>query len=302
MTTNDESTPEYLEAVVQKKPRQDDDREIAITRKIEGLVLQEQWAQNAFSKIRELQIDYMREALKHAEDSAWIYERTQKVLEKIAELSRSKIVEGEELLEEVPKGQPVLMMTNHLGTYKLLGIDPGKELGVNIPGYDFMYPSPMYFGGLSPVAKAIGNDLSYVSDDFPGVFGKIHRASGFIHVPPKLLQQGGRTGALLEQTNRSFEARPNTAIVNYPEGGTSGKYSGLGPYDLDPFKTGGYVIAAHLNTRIIPVAQYFDPKEGLQLKVFPSYIPKSTDKAANEELAERDRLAMQDWFDKRKSS
>jgi len=182
--------------------------------------------------------------------------------------------------------------------YKLAGIDPKKELGIDISNYNFMYPSPMYFAGLSPVAEAIGDNLSYVSDDFPDIFGEIHRESGFIHVPPPNIQNINRTEALLEQTKNALIARPNTGIVNYPEGGTSGKYSGLGPYDLDPFKTGGYVIASKLGIRIIPVAQYFDPNKGLQLKVFPSYIPEISEKEGYEKKAKKDRERMQEWFNK----
>lgn len=295
METNE---PEYLAAVVREKPRQDDEREAAITKKIGDAVIKEPWAKEAFATIRELQIVYMREVLAHIDDPAMVYSRTQEVLAKISRLSRSEIVEGVELLKTFPKGQPALIMTNHLGTYKLVGVDPKKELGVDIPGYNFMYPSPMYFGGLLPVTKAIGDDLSYVSNDFPGQFGTIHREAGFIHVPPKINGQGGRTGELLEQTKAAFAKRSNNAIVNYPEGGTSGKYTGLGPYDLDPFKTGGYVIAAQLGVRVIPVAQYFDPKKGLQLKVFPSYVPELADKEATQKRAEQDRQSMQKWLDK----
>lgn len=295
--------PEYLAAVVREKPRQDDEREAAIVKKIEDLVLTEQWAREAFAAIRELQIVYMREVLAHIDDPARIYNRTQEVLAEISRLSRSEIVEGSELLRALPKGQPALVMTNHLGTYKLVGIDPKRELGVDIPDYNFMYPSPMYFGGLSPVTKAIGDDLSYVSNDFPGQFGTIHREAGFVHVPPKSSQQTGRTGALLEQTRAAFAKHPNSAIVNYPEGGTSGKYTGLGPYDLDPFKTGGYVIAAQLGIRVIPVAQYFNPKHGLQLKVFPSRVPdESAEKETIRAQAELDRKNMQEWLDERQAA
>jgi len=288
----------YLDAVVSKKPRRDDEREIIIVGKIREQVFRREWAMGAFASIRELQLHYLHEAISRIDEPKAVYELTQRTLGEIARLFRAEVVEGVNLLEAIPKGQPALVMTNHLGTYKLLGIEPKAELGVDIAGYDFMYPSPAYFASLKPVADAIGNDLLYVSDDFPGVFGSIHREAGFIHVPPKTLQSEGRTGVLLEQTATAFKTRPNSAIVNYPEGGTSGKYNELGPYDLDPFKTGGYVIASQLETRVIPVAQYFDPKHGLRLKIFPPYVPASTDKEANRDRAELDRRGMQEWLDK----
>ncbi len=300
MPNEDES--DYQERVVSKKPRRDDEREVAIAKKIGDRIFSEQWVKETFEEISRLQVEYLREAIKNVDDPSFVYTKTQEVLEQISRLTRAEIAEGAPTLSSVPKGEPALVMTNHLGTYKLTGIDPKKALGVNIPGYDFMYPSPMYFGGLMPVSKAIGDNLGYVSDDFPGVFGKIHRAAGFIHVPPKGPDPVGRTGELLKQTRGLFTDRPNSAIVNYPEGGTSGKYSGKGPYDLDPFKTGGYVIAAELKTRVIPVAQYFDPHQGLRLRVFPSYVPKLSDRETVQQLAEQDRAAIQEWLNECQSS
>lgn len=302
MNQNKDENEEYLKAVVQKKPRQDDPKEIAITNKIRQQVSQTEWARQTIDKIKSLQINYMKEVITKIGNPPWIHTHTQNFLKEISSLLRAEVVEGSEFLKEIPKESPVLLMTNHLGIYKLAGINPKKELSVDIPGYDFMYPSPMYFAGLSPVAEKIGDNLSYVSDDFPGVFGKIHRASGFIHVPPPNPQNTNRTEALLEQTRNALKPKPNIAIVNYPEGGTSGKYSGLGPYDLEPFKTGGYVIASKLGVRVLPVAQYFDPEKGLQLKVFNSYIPETTDREGYEKYAHKDRVRMQEWFDRRKNS
>jgi len=298
METKLEGDPEVYEmAVIDKMPVKDDPREVAITRKLEEVFLKEPWSQKAFADLRELQIGYLKDVLQSSDDPALVYEKTQKVLSDVSDLLRSEIAEGEEFLQSIEKGNPALIMTNHLGTYKLAGIDPQKELGLNFKGYNFMYPSPLFFGGLHPIAKEIGDDLSYVSDDFPGVLGKIHRDSGFIHVPPQGAQQSGRTAYLLDQTAKAFENRKNTALVNFPEGKTTGKYSGKGPYDLEPYKTGGYVIASLLKTRVIPVAQYFDSKKGLRLKVFPTYVPEQNDKAKMEIRANEDQRAMQEWLD-----
>lgn len=294
--------PEHTDAVVRQKPRDDDPLEVAIREKIRAQVSETPWATETISRIRLAQIEYMKEMIAHVGNSAWVHERTQAFLKEIAHSLTAKIVEGREFLNLIPKGNPALVMTNHLGIYKLAGIDPKKELGVEIAGYNFMYPSPLYFGGISPITEEIGDDLSYVSNDFPGVFGTIHRESGFIHVPPATKEQKGRTEALLDQVKEAIKTHPNIAIVNFPEGGTSGKYTGLGPYDLDPFKTGGYVIASQLKIPVIPTAQYFDPKEGLLLKVFPPFIPEITDKSGYEQYASNDRMRMQEWFDQQKTS
>jgi hypothetical protein len=295
----DPSHPEYVAAVVAKKPKGNDPKEIDIREKIRKEVEASDWAGASFEKIRRDQIEYLREMFAHilADDTSFIHARTQAFLHEIATELRAHIVEGEELLGRVPKGTNVLLMTNHLGLYKLSGINPQEELGVDIPGYDFMYPSPLYFGGLQPVAEKMGNHLSYVSDDFPAEFGTVHRKSGFVHVPPASKVTAGRTEILLNQTKAVLENNQGTTLVNFPEGGTSGKYSGLGPYSLDPFKTGGYVIAAELGLPVVIVGQYFHPQEGLQLRVFPPYTPEQTDKAGYEAYAKQDQERMQEWLD-----
>jgi hypothetical protein len=302
-TKNEDSTrdPSYTEAVVQKKPHKDDQRELAITQKISNLALKTEWAQSTIAVIHDLQIKYLQEVVANIKDPTFVYKRTQDFLKELSGLLKAEILEGFELLKGIPNGSPALVMTNHLGLYKLASINPKQDLNIDIPGYDFMYPSPLYFAGLYPVAEVIGDNLSYVSDDFPGVFGEIHRSAGFVHVPPQSIEKTNRTEILQKQTSDVFNQHANTAIVNYPEGGTSGKYSGLGPYDLDPFKTGGYVIASKLGIRIIPVVQYFDPNKGLQLKVLQPYIPEVTDKAGYESMAEKDRQEMQKWLDERKA-
>ena len=294
---NTRNDPEYIARVLDQKS-QNDPKEIAIREKIENLVMQEAWAKDAFLKIQERQIAYLRDAVAHREDTEYVHDRTQEVLKEIAVLVKSKIVEGGELLEGVPVGSPALIATNHFGAYKLLGIDPKEDVGVDMGEYRAMYPYPMYFAALAPVAERLRDGLYYASNDFPGVFGEIHTAAGFIHVPALA---ESKTAALIEQTKEAIAKRPHTAIVNYPEGTTSGKPTGGGPYDLNAFKTGAYVIASQLDMPVVPVAQYFDPHEGFKLKVFKPFIPEKTDKAGYEAYAHHDQIAMQQWLDGQRS-
>jgi hypothetical protein len=292
--------PTYREAVVKKKS-QDDPKEVTIREKTAERMLREPWAREAFATIRAKQIEYLKEMVAHIDDADFVHRRTQETVRELSTLLKSEIAEGAELLETIPKGSPVLIATNHLGAYKLCGISPREDVGVDIAGYDAMYPYLMYFAALSPVADAIGDDISYVSEDFPEVFGDIHSKAGFVHVPPAAIPiEGGRTAFLAKQTSDVIEQHPHSAIVNFPEGGTSGKYTGLGIYDTDPFKTGGYVVAAELGIHVIPVAQYFDKDGGMQLRVFEPFIPAKGDKESFEMMAEHDRNAMQEWFDERK--
>lgn len=296
----DRTSPSYTESVVKKKS-QIDPKETAIREKIAECVLQESWSKEAFETIRTTQKKYLEDMVSHADDEEYVHQRTQSALKELSSLTRCQVEEGSEYLEAIPRGTPVLLMTNHFGAYKLTGLRPKEDLGVDIPDYDAIYPYPMYFASLYPVAQKLGDGLYYSSEDFPLVFGKIHSNAGFIHVPPAAIQvEGGRTAYLVEQTRNALRRHPHSAITNFPEGGTSGKYSGLSPYDLDQFKTGGYVIAAQLGLHVVTVGQYFDPKEGFRLKVFEPFVPELAEKAEFESMAERDRARMQAWLDQKR--
>lgn len=284
----------HTSEVIAMKTRGDDPREVEITRKVRESVLASEWAREVSEKARAMLEAYTRETISRSEDEAFIQQRTQEVLAELALTLKSQIVEGEELLDNLPHGRPVLIVSNHFGAYKLWALNPA-DLGVRIEGYDYMAPFPGYFAALFPVARRLKDRLSYASNEFPGVFGEVHKAAGFIHLPPSV--QGGRTEYLENQTKAKIEEFPDSAFVIFPEGTTSGKPTGKGPYDLNPFKTGAYLIASRLGIPIVPAAQYFDPNQGFRIKVFPPFIPKMTDKAGYEAYAKADHDAMQEWLD-----
>lgn len=295
----DRTDPQYIQAVIEKKPHGDDPKDIRIRQIIEDRFLQEPWAREAVDHIRGEQIDYLKDVVAHVEDAAYVDAKTQETVANIADELHATIEEGGEHLAGLERGQPVMIMTNHLGIYKLTGINPQTDINgsaESYDGYDFMYPYPLYFAGVNPVAEQLGDSLSYTSDDFPGVYGQVHTEAGFIHVPPASLVQGGRTEALKAQTAEVFQRKPATALVNFPEGGTSGKYNEAGPYDLLDFKTGGYVIAAELGIPIVHVAQYFDPHEGMRLKVFEPMQLQPTDREGYQAVASRAQADMQAWL------
>jgi hypothetical protein len=70
----------------------------------------------------------------------------------------------------------------------------------------------------------------------------------------------------------------------------------MGPYALNPFKTGAYVLAAELALPVVLVAQYFHPTEGFKLKIFSAAVPVKTDKAGYEALAAEQQHVMQEWL------
>ncbi len=280
----DRFAEEYVMGVVATKPQGLDQRDLRIRELVKGAILREPWAEEAFTNIHKVQISYLRDAMQHLDSPEYIDGITQDTLQKIG----------------IPfRGKPVLVMTNHLGAYKLAPINPQIDLGDEVPkydGYDFMYPYLLYFAALTPIARTLGNALSYTSTDYPGIFGQIHTAAGFIHVPPLSQVSHGRTEILKQQTAAVIQKRPNTAVINFPEGGTGGKYNEAGPYDLRDFKTGGYAIAAELGISILIVGQYFDPHLGMRLKVFDPIYPQPGSKETYEQLAADSRAKIQSWL------
>ncbi len=291
--------PAYIQSVVAMKTRRDDPREIAITEKIQAYLSSTEWSREASHDVGDMLRSYMREMVAHASEEVYVHDKTQEVLKMVAERLNSTIVEGAEELEKIAKGTPVLLATNHFGAYKLWGLDP-KELGVEIDQYDYLAPFPGYFAALYPVAEKLGDQLYYSSNEFPGIFGEIHENAGSIHLPPATT--GSRTAYLIDATREKYQRDPHSAVVIFPEGTTSGKPQGGGPFDINPFKTGAYVIAAQLGIHVVPVAQYYDPERGFRLKVFEPYIVKEGDKASYELKAREDQEAIQSWLNQMRNA
>lgn len=289
----------YIKGIVEMHPREDDPREARIVGIIRDAMLQEEWVKDAHAKANALQIQGHREILASLGDAAKVRSIAQRVLKEFSSLFKAEIVEGKEFLATLPKDKPAFLFTNHFGTYKTFPIRAKADLGVEVPQFDYFYPFFGYFGALYPAAAAAGRDLSYASFQYPGPLDDSHRQAGFVHVPPRFVQN--RTEYLDKQVRTLMAEHPQTLLVNFPEGKTTGKYSEGGPYSLEPFKTGGYVIAAEHGIPIVPVAQFFDPHRGFRLKIFEPYVLPEGDKASYEARAHQDQVAIQDWLDRQKS-
>lgn len=292
MGTNIES---HDQAVINQWPKIDDPNEDRIVGVIRDKLLSTVWAKNAIKQTADIQLAHLKASLKHIDDPQFIHDNTQKVLAELARVTNSKIVEGKEYVESLPKGRPILLLTNHLGVYKLNSwpIDELREkTGLTGPVQPLFYPFPFYFAAVYPIAKELNDNLYIASFEYPGQLGKILRAAGSIEVPPEdTLSEGkSRTEVLIDSTRRFIETHPNAVIVSFPEGGTTGKRNEGSPYDLEKFHTGSYVIARELGLTILPVAQYFNPESGLELRVFwPVKLPTN---ANNDDL---EKAANQNW-------
>jgi len=304
MEMKDQALSAADEAAISRQPKPGEEQEQRIVGLLQQELLSTSWSKSLFQDhLKELMIDFFRDSLDHVEDEQYIHDKTQEVLKQFSELSGSRIVEGEEYLESL-KGKNVFFLTNHLGTYKLLGLDPEADLGQSELGLDVLHPFPAFYGSLYPVAEALENDLYESAHDYPGVIRKVQVAAGSLILPPGLT---GTLPAIEEKTKEMFSGKDGLSLTIFPEGGTSGKRNNGGPYALDKFKTGSLVIAGDLGIPIIPIAQHFDPKEGFKLRVFePRDLKPSTGDNDSREYfhiqASEMRTEMQGWLDSQQAS
>lgn len=263
----------YDNSVIAQWPKSDDPKELRIVDLIKKNLLSTNWAKGVFKLTGGIQLEHLQRSVENLDDPQYIHDYTQKTLARLAEITNAQISEGQEKLGSLEKRKPFLLLTNHLGVYKLNNwqLDELREsTGLAGPVQPLFYPFPLYFSAMYPVAKALDNNLYIASFEYPGNLGKILRASGAIEVPPKEnLEEGQtRTDVLIETTRKLIENHPNATITSFPEGGTTGKRNGKGIYDVEPFHTGSYIIAKKLNLTILPVAQYFNSESGFELRVF----------------------------------
>lgn len=293
--------PAYVAAVVRQLPQKNDLKDQRIVKIIRDELIVTPWARDAFSAIKGQQVDYLRDMLANLNEP-YVHEATQAELGWVAGRLNSQVVEGQEIIDRLPPGEPVLIATNHIGTFKEGAIDPRGELGVNIENFDLMFPYPLYAAPLYPVAQVLEDNLYYTGFEFPLEFGEIYEAAGFIPIRPPLPEtEGNRTKELEDLVKDSIVKRPNSAIIHFPEGGTSGKRNERGPYDLGEYKTGIFVVAAHLGVPILPVAQYFNPEKGFELGVFePIRLGTRTTREEFEAMAREVQNQHQSWLNQKK--
>lgn len=302
----------YVKAVIDQWPKPDDPKEQRIVGEIRKRFFSSGWAKDIFNRLRDIQIDHLKDSLSHLENSTYIHDETQNLLAKLADIAKAKIVEGKENIDALSKGKAVLIVTNHLGSYKLNSLTPEelKNIGVNGPVLPIFYPFPLYFASMMPVARELENNLYEASFEYPGEIKEIYRASGSIEVPPPVEaknlhqehQARGRAPILIDSTKELIRKHPNSAIVSFPEGGTTGKRNGMGPYDMEKFRGGSFLIASEAGIPVLPVVQYFNPESGFELKVFSPIFPEAgKSKDYYQRIAKESSDKMQPWLDQKKT-
>jgi hypothetical protein len=249
-------------------------------------------------RAKALEEEYLREVVADLSDPRSVHDKTQALLNSLAEAMNSRIVEGKSHLDRFPKGTPALAVVNHFSGYKLAPIEQ-EAVGVKIPEIEEIYLPPLFYSSIYPVAQEMGDTLHEAHFELPHPLLEIQEAAGTIIVPTS---GEGVFDRVLERTRTHLDTHPHSLTVIFPEGGSSGKRNNGGPFDLDKFHTGTFRIAERLGVPIVPVAQYFNPEQGFELGILEPFTPVHD--GSNEyftQVADRTRQGMQEWINARSS-
>lgn len=285
-----------------------DPLEIRIRRIIRELVESNPFGVNAMTTARELQKAYFIKSLSNLGHPEEIYKDTQELLKTIASLTNSKIVEGMEILDKLPIEKPVFVVLNHFGINKLTTLPP-KEVGLEQnevetasgKSIEEIYPFPMYYAAIQPVADRLAVDLSEAHLKLPGQkLTALQGAAGLIVIP----EETGQFDVIKQRTLHVVTAHPNVAMVIFPEGKTSGKSNQGGPFDtIKDFRSGVWAIATELakDGLIVPVLtayQYWNQDNGFEIGVVNiDNLQPNTTHDEQKELARLSRQKMQQALD-----
>src|ERR1035437_432213 len=251
-------------------PSINDPAEMRIREEIRNSTLSTALGKGMFAKVDKLQHDYFRRSLTILNRAQQIHDETQTLLENLAITTNARIVDGEEYLVSLPKGKPVIAAVNHFSSYKIVPIRPA-ELGLENIGEGQIEAYPILYAPLMPVAKALGDNLYDGHMEAPSPIDQIQIAAGIVVVPdPNKAPQHEQHRSfpmVLERTKTHFVEHPNSLLVSFAEGATSGKRNGGGPYSLVQFKAGAFVTAAEEGAPVLPVGMYFNPDSGYELGI-----------------------------------
>lgn len=222
-----------------------------------------------------------------------------KQLTQLANIMGETIVSGSENIDQL-RGKPVIIVANHFGANKYTFIQNQESNGrrpLDIPLDEvptFAVRGAMFLR----VTQALGSPMRDTGIEFPGKLGQAQHDCGLIIIPAA---GEGRTQRLAEDVKQTVATDGNPAIVIYPEGGTSGKESNKGPYDLENFSTGAFVVAAQTGLPILPTCTIFNGETGkFELYVLPpvSITPQDlTEEGKIAQITSETRAKMQEVLD-----
>ncbi len=273
----DKMDPRYIAACIDEQPTLADPQEVGIIKITESEALSTPLGEGMVGEMRRIVEANWRDQYLHRQDAAYVRAKNQEGVAEVARAINATIVSGQEQLQGLEKGRPVLISANHVGFYKLAGLSPAEltELGFDgkHPVEDIHYPHIPFYAPLYPVAELLGNDIYMAAEEEPGILGELYRATGSIDVSPANMLPGteegavGRVAMLTDATRKLFEEYPNSALTVFPEGGTTGKRNGENTHKLGRFHAGLFAIASSLEVPVVLLAHRFDPNKGFEISI-----------------------------------
>jgi len=264
------------------------DIDLVIRRKIKDSTSSD-IASSIFTNIKRQLEDFLYISFQNLNDKAIILSEYVKLISNLTEISNTKIVKGESNLKRISSNFPIIIISNHFGIVPLTLIDnsdqkfpwPLKEIGV----------FPVRLSSLNLLSKKSNIKLFEVATELPEPMAIIQRATPSILIP---INTTHKSQILINEAKDVIQNNENAGIIVYPEGGISGKLNHGGPYDLDTFHTGVFLLAKQLNLQILPVCQYFNPNSGFELDILKPVSPIEINLNNLKTISERTQKKMQE--------
>lgn len=274
----DKMSPAYIAACVEEMPTLKDPNEVMIRGRVKELLASTSLATRMNGEVSLLVEEGFRDLYTRRSDPDYVHRRNQEYVGEFARITNATIVSGEEHLKELGEKSPIILSANHDATYRMGGgLTPEKLKKLGFDGQhdieDIHYPHIPYYGAFQPVVERLGNNISMVCEEEPGTLGELYRATGSLDVQPAGMIPGGENGKvgrvdlLIDAARELFQKYPNSALVVFPEGGTTGKRNGGNMRELGKFHTGLFVMAARLEVPVLLTAYRFNPNKGFEVSI-----------------------------------
>lgn len=261
--------------------------DLRIQRELNGLLTTE-WSRKAITQLHEELVRFFNFSFEHFDAPYLIRQQHKKLLPRLAEIAKSKVATGEEVLEAA-RGKPAIIVTNHFGLGHLTIID-NKDKNFPIPLTEFA-GFPIRLAALSILSEITGGPIYETAIELPPPLGELQEVCEVIVVPAA---GENRSAKLLSDAKEKLQQEPSAMIVMYPEAGTTGKRNNGSPYDLDTFHSGAFLVAAQTGFSVIPICQYLNPESGMELHVLPPVSLTEGDLPRVKGIASETQNAMQE--------
>jgi hypothetical protein len=289
--TQDKSTQE--KRILRQNTNSPEDQRIT---KLVFDLLSTPWAKEMAASIKTKMEVFFDGAFKNIESPQKINDSYRSSLTELGIVTKSHIESGKENLDVLNDARGAIIVTNHFGLYKATMVENSN--GRYPVKLDNISPFPVRMIALQKLADDSGIPIFETSVELPSPLLEIQQACNSVTIP---IDGTGRTAKLTEDVDQKIKDVGKSMFVTYPEGGTSGKRNLGGPYDLDNFSSGAFVVAKELGLPIIPICQYFNPESGLELHILePKHIEKSDPEGINGVMNEM-KASMQNKLDQLQS-